>query len=51
MRQNERLLGVAELTGFEPNLSPFLAFSIYKASRHPMLNRKFREIFSGLHTA
>jgi len=43
--QNE----VAELTGFEPNLSPFFAFSIYKASRYLKLNRKFREIFTGAH--
>ena len=39
---------LAELTGFEPNLSPFFAFSIYKASRYLKLNRKFREIFAGM---
>jgi len=47
MRQNERLLGMAELMGFEPNLSPFFTFSIYKASRYLKLKRKFREIFTG----
>ncbi len=42
---------MADGSGFEPNLSTFLALTIYKASGRPMLNRKFREIFSGLHAA
>ncbi len=42
---------MAEGGGFEPNLSPFFTFTIYKGSMRLMLNRKFREIFIGLRTA